>query len=89
MKLKKDIVLLFYILAGIMVGSLIASATAGIPALSWLSYGQSIGIPTSNPMYLDLAVVQVAFALEMGVNIAQIICIILSLFFYRWTIKRI
>ena len=64
--MKKNILLLFFILAGAMVGSLIASAAAGVPMLSWLAYSETIGIPTANPAYLDLAVVRVAFGLEMG-----------------------
>ena len=36
--LKKNILLLFFILAGAMVGSLIASVAAGVPMLSWLAY---------------------------------------------------
>ena len=39
--------------------------------LSWLAYSETIGIPTANPAYLDLAVVRVAFGLEMGLSIAQ------------------
>ena len=85
--MKKNILLLFFILAGAMVGSLIASAAAGVPMLSWLAYSETIGIPTANPAYLDLAVVRVAF--EMGLSIAQIGCIILSLFGYRWALKKI
>lgn len=71
--MKKNILLLFFILAGAMVGSLIASGgAAGVPMLSWLAYSETIGIPTANPAYLDLAVVRVAFGLEMGLSIAQI-----------------
>ena len=80
--MKKNILLLFFILAGAMVGSLIASAAAGVPMLSWLAYSETIGIPTANPAYL-------AFGLEMGLSIAQIGCIILSLFGYRWALKKI
>ncbi len=87
--MKKNILLLFFILAGAMMGSLIASAAAGVPMLSWLAYSETIGIPTSNPAFLDLAVVRVAFGLEMGLSVAQIGCIILSLFGYRWALKKI
>lgn len=34
--------------------------------LSWLAYSETIGIPTANPAYLDLAVVRVAFGLRWG-----------------------
>ena len=39
--MKKNILLLFFILAGAMVGSLIASAAAGVPMLSWLAYSET------------------------------------------------
>ena len=34
--MKKNFLFLFYLLAGILVGSLIASVCAGVPFLSWL-----------------------------------------------------
>ena len=87
--LKKNILLLFFILAGAMVGSLIASVAAGVPMLSWLAYGETIGVPTASPAFLDLAVVRLSLGLEMELNIAQVGCIILSLFGYRWALKKI
>lgn len=88
--MKKNILLLFFILAGAMVGSLIASA--GQPECpcspGWLTVRPS-AFPLPIPAYLDLAVVRVAFGLEMGLSIAQIGCIILSLFGYRWALKKI
>ena len=87
--LKKNILLLFFILAGAMVGSLIASVAAGVPMLSWLAYGETIGIPPASPAFLDLAVVRLSLGLEMELNIAHVGCIILSLFGYRWALKKI
>ena len=58
-----NLLLLFFLLAGIIVGSLLASLTAGIPWLSWLSYGKSVGISTQSPLYLDFSVLQLAFGL--------------------------
>ena len=57
--MKKNILLLFFILAGAMMGSLIASAAAGVPMLSWLAYSETIGIPTSNPAFLDLSLIHI------------------------------
>ena len=79
--MKKNILLLFFILAGAMMGSLIATAAAGVPMLSWLAYSETA--------FLDLSVVRVAFGLEMGLSVAQIGCIILSLFGYRWALRKI
>ena len=89
MKWKKNLLLLFFLLAGIIVGSLLASLTAGIPWLSWLSYGKSVGISTQSPLYLDFSVLQLAFGLEIGVNVAQIICIIAAIFLYKATMRRL
>ena len=83
MKWKYNLVLLFMLLAGVVVGSLIASVTAGVPFLSWLSYGTSVGISTGEPMLLDLAVLRIAFGFQFQINVAQIICIILSICIYK------
>ena len=80
LRMKKNLILLFLLLAGVMFGSLLAAATRGIPWLSWLSYGQTVGISVDNPMILDLAVIQLAFGFELGVNIAQIICVLIAIF---------
>ena len=42
-KYKNGWFLILFILIGIVLGGLIAEITSGIPALSWLSYGQSFG----------------------------------------------
>lgn len=89
MKWKKNLILLFCILAGIIVGSLVASMTQGVPLLSWLSYSKTVGISSASPMILDFAVLRVAFGLELGVNVAQIIFIVLSFVLYRWIAKKV
>lgn len=83
MKWKRDLVLIFLLLAGVILGSLLASATAKVPFLGWLSYGGSAGISTGEPMLLDLAVVQVAFGFQVQINVAQIICIIAAICMYK------
>ena len=84
-----NLILLFLLLAGVMFGSLLAAATRGIPWLSWLSYGQTVGISVDNPMILDLAVIQLAFGFELGVNIAQIICVLIAIFAYKGLVSRL
>lgn len=89
MKWKYNLVLLFMLLAGVVVGSLIANVTAGVPFLSWLSYGASVGISTGEPMLLDLAVLQIAFGFQFQINVAQIICIILSICLYKSLVHKL
>ncbi|MCI8907496.1 MAG: DUF4321 domain-containing protein [Angelakisella sp.] len=83
MKWKHNLILIFLLLAGVVVGSLLASATAGMPFLGWLSYGGRVGISTQEPMLLDLAVLQVAFGFQLQINVAQIICIIAAICMYK------
>lgn len=83
MKWKRNLLLLFMLLAGVVMGSLLASVTAKVPMLGWLSYGSSVGISTGEPMLLDLAVLQIAFGFQFQINVAQIICIILAVCLYK------
>ena len=48
---KNNWALVLLILVGVVLGGLIGKLCAGVPALSWLSYGQSFGFV--NPMVLD------------------------------------
>ena len=85
--LKKTIAFLFFLLAGITVGSVIAHFTQGMPYLSWLSYGKTVGLSTASPAILDLIVFQIAFGFTLSVNIAQIICVIISILIFSKTCK--
>ena len=49
MRMKKNLILLFLLLAGVMFGSLLAAATRNIPWLTWLSYGQTVGFQSIIP----------------------------------------
>ena len=81
--MKKTFLFLFYLLAGIICGSLIASVCRGIPSLSWLGYANTIGFSASNPAVLDLIIVKLTFVFSMSVSIAQIITIAISMFLYN------
>lgn len=81
--------LIFMLLAGVIVGAFLANVSAEVPFLGWLSYGKSIGIDVASPMVLDLSVLKLAFGFEFGINIAQIICVIASIFMYKGLVKRL
>ena len=53
-KYKNGWFLILFILIGIVLGGLIAEITSGIPALSWLSYGQSFGAGPVSYTHLTL-----------------------------------
>lgn len=87
MKVRKVLFLIFFLLAGVILGGLIANLTHNISFLAWLSYGETIGLSAANPAVLDFSVLRIAFGFEMGINVAQVICIIASLFAYKAMIK--
>ena len=73
--------LLVILLAGLVVGGLLGELASGIPWLWWLSYGQSFGL--SEPLVLNLNVIQLTFGLVFKLNIASIIGMIIAIFVYR------
>ncbi len=81
--MKKNIFFWFYLLAGIITGSLIASACAGIPALSWLAYSSSIGFSPNSPAVINLIVLKVTFGFSMSISVAQIFTICIAMYLYN------
>lgn len=70
------------ILAGIVLGSFIATLTEGIPGLGWLSYGQTFGF--ESPIVLNLGVMILTFGLTIKITIASIIGIIVAAIIYHF-----
>lgn len=74
-------ILLVFILAGIVIGGLLATYTSEISWLKWLSYGQEFGL--KNPIELDLNVFSITLGLWIKINVASIIGILIAIFAYR------
>ncbi|MBP1561198.1 MAG: DUF4321 domain-containing protein [Oscillospiraceae bacterium] len=85
--IKRTIAFLFFLLAGIVLGTVVARLCDGVPFLSWLAYTMSVGLDTGSPLVLDLIVFKLAFGFTLTVNTAQIICIIIALVIYNKTCK--
>ena len=79
---KNAWVLLLMMLAGIVLGGFIATLTADIPALSWLSYGQSFGL--DSPIVLNLGIIVITFGLSIHITIASILGLILAAIVYHF-----
>ena len=75
-------VLLLLMLAGIVLGSFVATMTQSIPGFSWLSYGQTFGF--SNPIVLNLGVLIITFGLTIQISIASIVGLFLAAIIYRF-----
>ena len=74
--------LFLLVLAGIVLGGFIGMLTEGVPALSWLGYGQTFGL--DEPIVLNLGLLVVTFGLTIKITIASIIGVIIAIFIYRF-----
>lgn len=77
---------LFLVVVGIVVGSMVSDMTAGIPALSWLSYGLNFG--TKSPVVLDLNAITLTFGITLNITISTAICVALSLILGRYIAQK-
>ena len=84
--MKKTFLFLFYLLAGIITGSLLANLCSAIPALSWLGYVNTIGFSANNPAVLNLIIVKITFGFSMTVSVAQIITVSIAMYLYNRTV---
>lgn len=85
MKLKRNLLLCFFLLAGIVLGGMLADLCAQVPFLAWLGYARRIGFSPESPLVIDLSVLKVTFGFSMGVSVAQVITISLAIFLYYKT----
>lgn len=85
--IKRTIAFLFFLLAGIVMGTVIGKLCADVSFLSWLAYTMSVGLDTASPLVLDLIVFKLAFGFTLTVNPAQILCVIIALIVYNKTCK--
>ena len=74
-------ILIIFILSGLVIGGLIGELATRVNWLWWLSYGQTFGL--SDPIVLDLSVVQITFALMFKISVASIIGMLLAIIIYR------
>ena len=78
---KNTFILIIFILCGLVIGGLIGELTKNVSWLNFLSYGQSFGL--TNPVTLDLGVMQLTVGLMFKINIAGIVGIIIAIFLYK------
>lgn len=79
---KNTWALFLMVLSGIVLGGFIGMLAEGVPALSWLGYGQTFGL--SSPIVLDLGLLVLTFGLNIKITIASIIGVIISIIIYRF-----
>ena len=74
-------ILIIFILSGIVVGGLLGNLAGRVDFLWWLSYGETFGL--SEPITLDLQVIQITFGLMFDINVSIIIGMVLAIFIYK------
>ena len=78
---KNILILIIFILSGIVVGGLLGNLAGLVDFLWWLSYGETFGL--SEPITLDLQVIQITFGLMFDINVSSIIGMVLAIFIYK------
>ena len=79
---KNSWALFLFILTGIVLGGFIGMLAEGVPALSWLGYGQSFGL--EEPVVLNFGILVLTFGLSIKITIASIVGVILAVIIYRF-----
>ena len=79
---KNPWVLVLLMLAGIVLGSFIATLVQGIPGFSWLAFGESFGL--ASPLVLNLGIMVITFGLTIKITIASILGIVLAAVIYHF-----
>lgn len=77
--MRKNFIFAFYVIAGILLGSLVAALAANVSWLAWLRFGVDIGLGADAPAVLDLSVLKLAFGINISVTIAHVITIATAL----------
>ena len=79
---KNGWVLLLLMLAGIVLGSFVATRTQSTPGFSWLSFGQSFGL--DSPIVLNLGILVITFGLSIKITIGSILGLLIAALIYRF-----
>ncbi|MCQ2749771.1 MAG: DUF4321 domain-containing protein [Clostridia bacterium] len=82
--MKSKVITVIVVLAGLVLGSFLGEITKGISWLSWLGYGQVVGIPNFD---INLYSVNINFGLTFNCTIASILGLLIGLVIYRKLIK--
>ena len=83
--MKKTLYLLLLLICGLVIGAFIANEASG--AFAWL--GWSGGFNFNPGTFVDTDVISVTFGLSINISIAQIICVIVSIYAYIKTAPKV
>ncbi len=82
--MKKTFAFIFFMLAAIVLGALLAYVCKNVSFLSWMAWGKSLGI---NDVSVDLYVISFSLSLNVNFTISQLITIPAGLIIYNKACK--
>ncbi|TGY97221.1 DUF4321 domain-containing protein [Petralouisia muris] len=85
LKIRSSWVVIFIMLIGLILGTVIGSYCGSISALSWLNYGQVFGL--TSPLVLDLGALVLTLGLTIKINIASVLGIVLAFLCYKLLVR--
>ena len=80
--MKKTINFLMFLLAGLIMGSVLTRIAADVSFLGWLCWGDAIGFGYPDAVTLDLSIIQLKLGLHSELNVARLICLIAAMAAY-------
>ena len=89
MRMKRALLLLFLLLAGVVLGALLASACADVDWLSWMAFSRQIGFNPESPLVLDLSVLRFSFGFAVDISVAQILAMAAAIALYTVLRKKL
>jgi len=81
MKETKTWIFLIFLFSGIIIGGLIGDFSKMVPYLAWLGYGKNFGL--TEPLKLDIGVLQLTFSIMFELNVASVIGILTSIIVFK------
>jgi len=80
--MKRTIIFLIFLMAGLIMGSVLTRIAADVSWLSWLCWGDSIGFGYPEAINLDLSIIQLKLGLYIELNVARLLCLAASMISY-------
>ena len=83
--MKKTLIFLMFLLAGLIMGTVLTKIASQVNFLSWLCWGDAIGFGYPESVTLDLSVIKLNLGIYVELNVARLLCIIAAMAAYlRW-----
>jgi len=77
----KHLNFLLFIMAGIVIGGFLGNYLGNLPYMGFLKFGDTFGM--TSPLVLDLGIIVLTFGLNITINIAGIIGILVAVIFFK------